>query len=76
MLSLCMLEIQVVEPSQGTIVIRLSGKLVMGPESAALESMVNGRLDAGFATQAFEVRPVSVVGEQVVVADIDVSQGH
>ncbi len=55
MLNLCMLEIQVEEPRPGAIVIRLSGKLMMGPESAALESMVNGRLDAGAKHLVFDL---------------------
>ena len=50
-----MLEIQVEEPRSGVIVIRLSGKLTMGPESAALESIVNERLDAGSKHLVFDL---------------------
>jgi anti-anti-sigma factor len=47
MLKLGMLEIQADDLRPGVVVIRLSGKLMMGPESASLESMVNARLDGG-----------------------------
>lgn len=55
MLNLCMLEIQVEELRPGVIVIRLSGKLIMGTESAALESMVNEHLDAGARHLVFDL---------------------
>ena len=54
-LNLCMLEIQVEELRPGVIVIRLPGKLIMGPESAALESAVNERLDAGARDLVFDL---------------------
>ena len=50
-----MLEIQVEDIRPGVIVIRLSGKLMMGPESASLESMVNERLDAGARHLVFDL---------------------
>jgi len=42
-----MLDIATDSPKPGLTVIKLSGKLMMGPESAALEKLVNERLDAG-----------------------------
>ena len=50
-----MLEIQVEELRPSVIVIRLSGKLTMGPESAALESMVKKHLDAGGKHLVFDL---------------------
>jgi anti-sigma B factor antagonist len=50
-----MLEIksEVVRP--GTIVIRLAGKLMMGPESAAMESFVAECLDQGNRNLVFDL---------------------
>ncbi|MDX2269708.1 MAG: STAS domain-containing protein [Bryobacter sp.] len=42
-----MLEIATDSPKPGVTVIRLEGKLMMGPESAEMEKLVNERLDAG-----------------------------
>ena len=50
-----MLEIQAEDLRPGVILIRLSGKLMMGPESASLEAMVNERLDTGARHIVFEL---------------------
>jgi anti-sigma B factor antagonist len=50
-----MLEIQAEDLRPGVILIRLSGKLMMGPESASLEAMVNERLDAGARHLVFDL---------------------
>jgi anti-sigma B factor antagonist len=50
-----MLEIatEIVKP--GVIVVRLSGKLMMGPESAALEKLINDRIDVGDRHLVFDL---------------------
>ncbi len=50
-----MLEIQAEDLRPGVILIRLSGKLMMGPESASLEAIVNERLDAGARHLVFDL---------------------
>ncbi len=42
-----MLDFVTESPKAGVTIIRLTGKLMMGPESAAMERLVNERLDAG-----------------------------
>jgi anti-sigma B factor antagonist len=50
-----MLEIEAIDLRPGVVVIRLTGKLVMGPDSASLESLVNARLDAGARHIVFDL---------------------
>lgn len=50
-----MLEIETESLRAGLCVIRLSGKLVMGPESASLESLVNSRVDDGDRHLVFDL---------------------
>lgn len=56
-----MLEIQAEDLRPGVIVIRLTGKLMMGPESASLESLVNGRMDAGARHLVFDLSGVKAI---------------
>jgi anti-sigma B factor antagonist len=53
-----MLEIEAEDLRPGVVLIRLSGKLMMGPESASLESMVNARMDAGAKHLVFDLAGV------------------
>ena len=55
MLKLGMLEIDALELRPGVVVFCLSGKLMMGLESASLESQVNSRLDAGACHLVFDL---------------------
>ncbi len=50
-----MLDITTESPKPGVTVIKLSGKLMMGPESAAMEKLVNERLDAGDRHLVFDL---------------------
>lgn len=50
-----MLEIHTEDLRPGVVLIRLTGKLMMGPESASLEALVNERLDAGARHIVFEL---------------------
>ncbi len=50
-----MLDIKAVDLRPGVILIHLSGKLMMGPESASLESMVNEHMDAGARHLVFDL---------------------
>lgn len=50
-----MLDIHAEDLRPGVIVIRLAGKLMMGPESASLESLVNERLDGGARHVVFDL---------------------
>lgn len=50
-----MLDIQAEQIRPGAAVIRLNGKLMMGPESAAMESFLAGRLDSGDQHLIFEL---------------------
>lgn len=45
---------EIVKP--GVTVIRLAGKLMMGPESAAMEKLVNERLEAGDRHLVFDLK--------------------
>jgi anti-sigma B factor antagonist len=50
-----MLEIATESPKPGVRIIRLAGKLMMGPESAALESLVQERVEAGDRMLVFDL---------------------
>jgi anti-anti-sigma factor len=50
-----MLAIATEFPKPGVTVIRLEGKLMMGPESAEMERLVNERLEAGDKHLVFEL---------------------
>ncbi len=50
-----MLDITTESPKPGVTVIKLSGKLMMGPESAAMEKLVNERLDSGDRHLVFDL---------------------
>lgn len=50
-----MLEIHTEEPRPGVLVIKLTGKLMMGLESASMESLVNQRLDSGARHIVFDL---------------------
>lgn len=50
-----MLDIATESPKPGLTVIKLTGKLMMGPESAALEKFVNDRLDSGDRCLIFDL---------------------
>jgi len=56
-----MLEIQAEDLRPGVIVIRLSGKLIMGPESASLETVVNARLDEGARHLVFDLKDLKQI---------------
>lgn len=50
-----MLEIETESLRAGVSIIRLTGKLMMGPESASLESLVNSRVDGGDRYLVFDL---------------------
>jgi anti-sigma B factor antagonist len=50
-----MLEIKAEDIRPGVVLIRLAGKLMMGPESASLESLVNERFDQGARHLIFDL---------------------
>lgn len=50
-----MLEIHTEDLRTGTVLIRLVGKLMMGPESASLESLITQRIDAGARNLIFDL---------------------
>lgn len=56
-----MLEIQTEEIRPGVSLIHLAGKLIMGPEAASLELLVNARLDAGARHIVFDMGEVKQI---------------
>jgi len=56
-----MLEIQTEDIRPGVALIHLSGKLIMGPEAASLELLVNTRLDAGARHLVFDMAQVKQI---------------
>jgi anti-sigma B factor antagonist len=50
-----MLDIQAEQIRPGTSLIRLNGKLMMGPESASMESFLAGRLESGDQHLVFDL---------------------
>lgn len=56
-----MLEIQTQEIRAGVALIHLSGKLIMGPETASLESLVNAQVEAGALHLVFDLAGVKQI---------------
>ena len=56
-----MLEIQAEDLRTGVILVRLAGKLIMGPESASLESIVTSRLDSGAKHLVFDLKDLKQI---------------
>ncbi|WP_051669763.1 STAS domain-containing protein [Bryobacter aggregatus] len=56
-----MLDILTEDPRPGVVLIHLAGKLVMGPEAASLEAIVNGRLDSGARHLVFNLAGVKQI---------------